>query len=55
VLSSSVGLVLAGAGPESLLARSFVDIAGQVDLNGDLERAVTRLLGSGRPDGYLHS
>ena len=43
--SFHVGLVLAGAGPESLLARSLVDIAGQVDINGDLERAASRLLG----------
>jgi DNA-binding transcriptional LysR family regulator len=40
--SSHVGLVLAGSGPEPLLARALVDTARQVDLDGALERAVNR-------------
>jgi DNA-binding transcriptional LysR family regulator len=43
--SFHVGLVLAGAGPESMLAQSLVDTARQVDVRGDLDRAVNRLLG----------
>ncbi len=44
--SFHVGLVLAGSGPESMLARSLVDTARQADIRSDLDRAVTRLLRS---------
>jgi DNA-binding transcriptional LysR family regulator len=44
--SVHVGLVLAGGGPESMLGRSLVDTAREVDIRGQLDRAVTRLLES---------
>jgi hypothetical protein len=34
--------VLAGSGPEPLLARALVDTARQVDLQRELERAARR-------------
>jgi DNA-binding transcriptional LysR family regulator len=42
--SFHVGLVLAGHGPESMLARALVETARQVDINGHLNQAVNRLL-----------
>lgn len=53
--SFHVGLVLAGGGPESLLAQSLVEIAHGVDVCGDLDRAVGRLLGTDRPDDSRRS
>lgn len=44
--SFRVGLVLAGREPESMLARSLVDIAGQLDLHKQLDEAVRRLVDS---------
>lgn len=44
--SFHVGLVLASGGPESMLGRSLVDTAREVDIRGELDRAVTRLLES---------
>jgi len=38
-----VGLVLAGGGPEPLLARALVDIARQVDLPHELEQVASRI------------
>jgi DNA-binding transcriptional LysR family regulator len=47
--SFHVGLVLAGTGPESLLASALVDTARQQDLHHQLDRAVRRRLDS-EPD-----
>lgn len=44
--SLHVGLVLAGSGPESLLARALVDSARQLDIPHDLNQAVTLRLNS---------
>jgi DNA-binding transcriptional LysR family regulator len=44
--SFHVGLVLAGSGPESMLARALVDTAREVDIRGELDRAAARRLGS---------
>jgi DNA-binding transcriptional LysR family regulator len=43
-----VGLVLAGTGPESLLARAFVETAHDLDIHHRLDRSVTRLLADPR-------
>ena len=50
--SFHVGLVLAGTGPESLLARALVDTARQLDIHHELDQAVTRRLSppSSMPD-----
>lgn len=42
--SLHVGLVLAGSGPESLLARALVDTARQLDIHHELDQAVSRRL-----------
>jgi DNA-binding transcriptional LysR family regulator len=39
-----VGLVLAGTGPESLLARALVDATSRLDIQRELDEAVTRRL-----------
>lgn len=43
--SLHVGLVLAGGGPESLLARALVDTARQLDIHNEIDESVARLLG----------
>lgn len=42
--SLHVGLVLAGSGPESLLARALVDTARRMDIHHELDQAVARRL-----------
>ncbi len=46
--SFHVGLVLAGHGTESMLARALVDIARQIDLGSVVDRSVTRRLRASR-------
>jgi DNA-binding transcriptional LysR family regulator len=47
--SFHVGLVLAGSGPEPLLARALVDTARQVDLQRELEQVASRRIDSATP------
>jgi hypothetical protein len=47
--SYHVGLVLAGRGPESMLARALVDIAGEADLRDELDQALNERLESAVP------